>query len=63
MCGRTHYVVPGAPEDSILWLRVRDTTDEDAECGVSKMPKDRQEPLSPEVTALVYDWILAGAEP
>ena len=62
-CGRTHYVVPGDPEQSILWLKIRDTEDEDIECGVTKMPKERSEPLDPELVGMIYDWIATGAAP
>ena len=63
LCGRTHYVVPGDPEASVLWLLIRDATAEDAECGVPKMPSQRTEPMDPAVTQLVWDWIAAGANP
>ena len=62
LCGRTHYVVPGEPEQSILWLRVRDIEDDD-DCDIIKMPKDRTENLDPEMAGMIYDWIAGGANP
>lgn len=61
VCGRTKFIVPGEPEQSILWIRTRDTTDEDIECEVVKMPRNRSENLDPEITQMLHDWIAAGA--
>ena len=63
LCGRTHYVVPGDPEQSILWLRIRDTTDEDVECEIVKMPAGGAQGMDPADTQVVYDWIASGANP
>ena len=60
-CGRTQYVVPGEPEQSILWLRVRPITDEDRECGQVKMPKGSETGLDADNAQLIHDWITDGA--
>jgi hypothetical protein len=58
-CGLTLRVVPGNPEESILWHRVKPMADGEDPC-VSKMPKGSNG-LSEEDAQLVYDWILGGA--
>lgn len=60
-CGRTHYVVPGDPEASILWVRVRPITAEDEECGVAKMPSNSETGLDEQTAQVIYDWIADGA--
>jgi hypothetical protein len=60
-CGRTHYVVPGDPEASILWVRVRPITAEDESCGVIKMPAGSETGLDEQTAQIVYDWIADGA--
>ena len=60
-CGRTHYIVPGDPEQSILWVRVRPITDEDRECEVVKMPASSTDGLDADSAQLIYDWIADGA--
>lgn len=60
-CGRTHYVVPGRPEESILWVRVRPQTAEDLECEVAKMPNG-SEGLDEQTAQVIYDWISDGAQ-
>lgn len=61
VCGRTHYIVPGDPDQSILWIRVRPITAEDEECGQTKMPAGSEVGLPEETAQLVYDWIASGA--
>jgi hypothetical protein len=60
-CAET-LVVPGSPEQSELWYRVRPASDR-GDCEITdKMPKDS--PGLDETRAqLVYDWIAAGAKP
>jgi len=59
VCGLTLRVVPGDPESSILWHRVKPLVDGEEPCA-AKMPKN--EPGLPEADAqLVYDWIADGA--
>ena len=59
-CGMTMRVVPGDPEQSILWHRVRPATLDEGEPCFPKMPSGTQG-LSEETAQLVYDWIAAGA--
>ena len=58
-CGVTVRVVPGSPEDSVLWARVQPGDDT---CSANRMPQGG-EPLTEIEAALVYDWILSGAKP
>ena len=58
VCGLTDRVVPGDPENSILWVRIRAPVAGD-DCAV-KMPKDSPE-LSAEALQTIYDWIAGGA--
>jgi hypothetical protein len=64
VCGLTKRVVPGDPDQSILWLRVRPAAlDGGMPCAV-KMPNDGTDNGLPEAEAqLVYDWIAGGALP
>lgn len=61
-CGQSTRVVPGAPDLSILWYRVRpaalDAGDPCAQDG--KMPKGMP-PLGDAEAQLVHDWIAGGA--
>ncbi|GEM_PF-3281959 len=60
-CKAQKYVVPGKPEQSLLWLKV----DKKAVhgCG-SKMPPDpKPGGVSADLSAAVKAWILAGAKP
>lgn len=59
-CGLTKLVVPGKPEESLLWLRVRPESLDDEEC-VNKMPKGTTG-LDDETADLIYAWILDGAQ-
>ncbi len=62
VCGLTQRVVPGDPESSILWMRVRPLElDDDPPCA-KKMPGSSQSGLPAEQAQMVYDWILAGAK-
>jgi len=61
-CGLTERVVPGNPEESILWHRVKPLAEgetADTAC-ISKMPAG-SDGLSEEHAQLVYDWIKGGA--
>ncbi len=62
LCGRTHFVVPGDPEASILWVRVRPMTAEDEECGVVKMPANSGTGLDEQTAQMIYEWIQDGAQ-
>ncbi len=61
-CGVSTWVVPGDPEASILWYRVRPPELEDGEPCVKKMPQG-SDGLSAEQAQVIYDWIAAGAQP
>ncbi len=61
-CGVSTWVVPGDPEASILWHRVRPPEMEDGEPCVEKMPQG-SDGLSAEQAQVIYDWIAAGARP
>lgn len=55
-------VVPGEPENSEIWYRVRpDGMHGGKDCEAPKMPKG-SDGLSEETAQLVYDWIAAGAK-
>ena len=59
-CSAAVRVVPGAPEESVLWLRARPAAlDEGMPCA-SKMPEG-SEGLSDADGQLLYDWIAGGA--
>ena len=55
-CDKLRWVVPGAPESSLLWLKIAPGV---AVCG-PKMPKDGP-PLSQEQADLIFAWIAQGA--
>ena len=57
-CGLTQRVVPGNPEESILWHRIKPKTPGETPC-LPKMPGP--DGLSEEHAQMVYDWILDGA--
>jgi hypothetical protein len=60
-CGKTKIIVPGQPEESLLWLRVRPKSMDTEDC-IEKMPRGT-DGLDPETAQLVYDWIAGGANP
>ena len=60
-CGVTMRVVPGDPDASMLWVRVRPEVD-DCLTAEQKMPPFG-EGLSDEDLKLIHDWILTGANP
>ena len=60
-CGVETYVVPGDPEASLLWHKVRPYNDGDPWCG-DKMPLGTMG-LPAEDAALVEAWIAQGAIP
>jgi hypothetical protein len=64
VCDLTQRVVPGDPEQSILWMRVRPAAlDGGMPCAV-KMPNDGTDNgLSEADAQIVYDWIANGALP
>jgi hypothetical protein len=59
-CGLTQRVVPGEPENSLLWHRVKPLEDGEEPC-VAKMPKG-SDGLTADEAQLVYDWIKGGAQ-
>jgi hypothetical protein len=59
-CGLTQRVVPGEPENSLLWHRVKPLEDGEEPC-VAKMPKG-SDGLTADEAQLVYDWIKGGAK-
>jgi len=59
-CGLDTRVVPGDPESSILWHRVRPMELDDAQWCGQKMPLG-SEGLTLSEAQLIYDWIDAGA--
>jgi hypothetical protein len=60
MCGFEQLVVPGDPEQSLLWHRVLPVEEGQGEPCVPKMPAGTSG-LSVEDAQRVYDWIAAGA--
>ena len=61
-CDATIRVVPGEPDKSMLWVRVRPQEDDCLEADL-KMPPFGQDALTDEQTQLIYNWILTGANP
>lgn len=59
-CGLSVRVVPGAPEESVLWRRVRPATLDAGDMCAAKMPLGTMG-LEEAEAQLVYDWIAAGA--
>lgn len=59
-CGMSVRVVPGAPEESVLWLRVRPSALDDGEMCGAKMPLGSPG-LGDADARRIYDWIAAGA--
>jgi hypothetical protein len=59
-CGASVRVVPGAPEESVLWLRVRPAALEDGEACGAKMPLGSSG-LEDADARRIYNWIAAGA--
>lgn len=62
LCGQSVLVVPGSPDESVLWYRVRPTSlDAGDPCAESsKMPKSSMG-VSDDQAKLVADWIAGGA--
>lgn len=60
-CEATMRVVPGNPDASILWIRVRPDAD-DCLTAEQKMPPSG-DGLSDAERKLIHDWILTGANP
>ena len=61
-CDVTMRVVPGDPEASMFWIRVRPVED-DCLGADQKMPPFTEETLSQEHLDLIYNWIATGANP
>ena len=61
-CGVTMRVVPGDPEASMLWIRVRPSED-DCLTEDQKMPPFGGEGLTQAQLDLIYAWIATGANP
>lgn len=61
-CGATQLVVPGDPDSSLLWLRLRPAAMDGDDVCVPKMPAGSAG-LDADTAQLVYDWILGGAQP
>lgn len=59
-CGMSVRVVPGAPEESALWGRVRPAALDGGDMCAAKMPLGSMG-LEEAEAQLVYDWIAAGA--
>lgn len=62
VCGLTKLVVPGDPESSILWRRLRPIAQDGDDLCAPKMPQGSQG-LDDAESQLVYDWIAGGALP
>lgn len=60
MCDLTKLVVPGEPEQSILWMRVRPAAQDEGSPCAPKMPAG-SDGLDAAEAQLIYDWIAAGA--
>jgi hypothetical protein len=62
VCGLTKRVVPGEPDQSIMWMRVRPAAlDGGMPCAI-KMP-DGSDGLTEADAQIIYDWIAGGALP
>lgn len=59
-CGLTQRVVPGAPEQSILWMRVRPAAEDMGMACAPKMPQGSMGLAEADAT-LVKEWIAGGA--
>ena len=62
LCGLTKLVVPGDPESSLLWRRVRPIALDGDDVCAPKMPNG-SEGMDAESAQMIYDWIAAGALP
>ena len=63
ICGLTKLVVPGDPEQSLLWRRVRPSAEDAGDpCAPPKMP-DGSDGVDAATADLVYSWIADGALP
>ena len=61
-CDVSVRVVPGDPDASMLWVRVRPAAD-DCLTPEQKMPPLGGEGLTDAQLSLIHDWILSGANP
>ena len=61
-CEATVRVVPGDPDASMLWVRVR-PAEEECLTQDQKMPPFGNDGLTEDELALIRDWILTGANP
>ncbi len=57
-CGASAYVVPGKPDQSLLWLKV----DAKASHGCGKKMPSGKDGLDAKLSGLIKDWITAGAK-
>jgi hypothetical protein len=62
VCGLTQRVVPGEPDQSIMWMRVRPAALDGGMPCAEKMP-DGTDGLTEADAQIIYDWIAAGALP
>jgi hypothetical protein len=62
VCGLTQRVVPGEPDQSIMWMRVRPAALDGGMPCAQKMP-DGSDGLTEADAQIIYDWIAAGALP
>jgi hypothetical protein len=63
VCGLTQRVVPGEPEQSIMWMRVRPAALDGGMACAMKMPSGSDDGLTEADAQIIYDWIAAGALP
>jgi hypothetical protein len=62
LCGLQKRVVPGDPESSIMWMRVRPIAMDGGMPCAAKMPQG-SEGLPEAEAQMVFDWIANGAQP
>lgn len=61
-CNLTARVVAGAPDESIMWMRVRPIAMDNGMPCTNKMPQG-SDGLGDADAQVVYDWIAGGALP
>jgi hypothetical protein len=62
VCGLTKRVVPGEPDQSIMWMRARPLAMDMGNPCADKMPQGT-DGLGDADAQVVYDWIAGGALP
>lgn len=60
VCGLSVRVIPGLPEESVMWRRVRPSALDMGDMCAGKMPEGSMG-LDDPASQLVYDWIAGGA--